>query len=170
MAVRKIVIWPNETLQKVSEWVADPVSEEVKALAADLIDTMAAKGGVGLAAIQIGIAQRVFIAQADRRNPPTVFVNPIIKELIDDPFMVDEGCLSLPGIYEKTMRYPDVILTYQDLMGEHKVAQLGGLEAQIAQHEIDHLDGRIFVEPISRIKKDIYRRKIAKFLKNNRRS
>lgn len=169
MAVRKLVLWPNEDLHRVSEWVEDPTSKETEALVSDLIETMIAKGGVGISAIQVGVAQRIFIVQADRRTPPTVYVNPIIKTLIDQPFLVNEGCLSLPGIYEEVLRYPEIILTYQDLKGEHKVIQAEGLEGQCVQHEMEHLDGKIFLEPMSLVKKDIYRRKIAKHLKLARR-
>lgn len=175
MAVRKVVVWPSATLSEVSNKVRPDWQEtdEFKRLLADMYDTMYAAGGVGLAAIQVGVPARLFVMDPTGRGrqapgAPQCFIDPVITEFIDDPVAVEEGCLSLPGVREKALRHPEIILTYRNLVMETRTAQLSGLEAQIAQHEMEHLDGKIFVETMGFAKRDLIKRKIAKTLRQRR--
>jgi peptide deformylase len=171
--IRPIVIWPDSRLEQVSEVVREDwqATDEFKRLVADMYETMYAKGGIGLAAIQVGVPARLFVADVSGRGrEPQCFINPTITEFIDEPQLVDEGCLSLPGVRERALRHLEVIVTYRDLTMVQRNAQLYGLEAQVAQHEIDHLDGKLFVQALGFAKRDLLKRKIAKTLKLQKRT
>lgn len=170
--IRKVLIWPNPELNRVSEPI-DPNSDECRELVVDLIDTMIAKGGIGISAIQIGVPARVLVIRDFKEDKNhKVLVNPVIRELIDDPFEVEEGCLSFPGVYDTALRHPEAVVRYEspsdvaDDGGSRLITdQFSGLEAQVVQHEMEHLDGRLFVSTGSVVKRDIIRRKISKHLK-----
>lgn len=185
MATRPILIWPDLTLKEVSVEVGlapegwhlpafvkeDP--EIVSGLIPDMFETMYASNGVGLAAIQVGVPLRIFVMDAYRLpdgSSKHVFVNPRL-ELFGDPVEVEEGCLSLPGVVERAMRHRELIIRAHDLKEpvEEHAWQLDDLEAQIAQHEVDHLDGKLFVDGAGTAKRDTIRRKIQKTLRERKR-
>ena len=177
----KIITWPNEILSKVSKEVdaltifqSSPI--EIKDIVEVMFAVMREQKGIGLSAIQIGVPLRIFvmdcsnISQFDKNQmniqpAPMVCINPMIVDYIGDPIEMTEGCLSFPGIFEKVMRHNEVILKCEDLTGLVSEYQLTGIEAQCAQHEMDHLDGITFATNWGRVKKDIVKRKIAKALK-----
>lgn len=164
-----VLIWPHPRLQDVS-WVVTPeelASPDFAELVANLHETLIAMGGVGLSAIQVGEPRRVFVTHIN--GVPGVYVNPAIQELLGEPVELTEGCLSLPGIYETVARHTELILTAMDLQGEVQTCQLEGLEAQCAQHEIEHLDGKLMVDSFGPVKRNILRRKIRKELKRRSR-
>lgn len=167
MAIKRIVLWPHEVLTKVSEEVLSFEAPWLKPFVADLLETMYTAKGVGLAAVQVGVLQRIFVMDATlERTSPKVFINPVIQTYIDTAVEMDEACLSLPGVHEKALRYPELIVSYYDTNGDRHVEQLAGIEAQCVQHEIEHLDGKLFVETLSVVKRDIIRRKIQKTLRH----
>jgi peptide deformylase len=166
MSVLQLVYWPSRVLAQVSEPVSfeEQASDEFKKLVADMIETMRVNNGVGLAAIQVGVPKRVFIALAPFNGSVRAYVNPQIEELIDEPALVEEGCLSVPGYSEKVLRHPEVIISAQEAYGARSRFLMYGIEAQCAQHEIEHLDGKVFVDGAGTMKRDIIRRKIHKAL------
>jgi peptide deformylase len=169
VSVRKILIWPNPVLQQESLEVGINRgfgSPELKGLIRDLLDTMYVNNGVGLAAIQVGVDLRMFVMRVPGEHAKEhVCINPTIVEFIDEARPVQEGCLSLPGIVEITMRHPQVIMYYWDELGVSHKADFYGIEAQCVQHENDHLNGKLFVESMGRVKRDIIKRKIQKTLR-----
>lgn len=166
---RPILIWPSAQLMDVSRIVSveEIQEQEFRDLVRDMFETMYAAGGVGLSAIQIGVPLRVFVM--DKTGPaaqaPKTYINPTMVELIDDPEPVDEGCLSIPGIYDKVSRYPEALMSHLTKDGEISSSQFDGLEAHIVQHECEHLDGKMAMVPKSIAGRDILKRKIAKNLK-----
>lgn len=169
---KPILLYPNTILRDVSAPVpTDPdylLGPEFRSLVTDLFETMYQGGGVGLAAIQIGVPLRVFVMDKTgaQAKAPQVFINPEIVELIDESVEMDEGCLSFPGVLEKVKRHTEVIVkSVNPQDGETKTWQLTALEAQIAQHEIEHLDGDLFLNPTSVVARDILKRKIQKYVR-----
>ncbi len=167
--IRPILIWPDPKLRAVSKPVleADFGSYALRGIVQDLFDTLAASKGVGLAAIQVGIPYRIFVMSM-LDSEPQVFINPVIMKTLGEPSLVSEGCLSLPGIYEDVERYEEVIMSAFDIAGVEALYQLSDEEAQCALHECEHLDGRMIPDSFGRVKKDIIKRKIAKYLRNRR--
>ena len=138
--------------------------EELKTLTDDMFETMHSVNGIGLAATQIGVAKQVAVIDiSPEKNEPLVIVNPAIQIL--DPSKkedYDEGCLSVPGFFEKISRPSDIKLTYQDLNGKKQEIKPEGLLTKVVQHELDHLNGRLFVDHISELKRRRIRNKIVK--------
>lgn len=173
MAIRRVLIWPDQALKAKSVEVADGVleSDYGKQLVSDMFETMYAFRGVGLAAIQVGVPLRLFVMDAysgqDGRTKH-VFVNPALEETFGDPVEVKEGCLSLPGVVERRKRYREVIVSTGPADARVRF-QLDDLEAQCAQHEIEHLDGMTLADGAGTTKRDIIRRKIAKTLRERAR-
>lgn len=171
MAILKLLLWPNPELKQVSEevdleWAR---TDQFKELLADMGETMLALGGVGISAVQVGVFDRVFVMR-DKKGGTQAFINPVITQTDGELEEKDEGCLSIPGIVEKVKRYPNVIVEALDPeTGERKHWDLGGIEAQCAQHEIEHLDGKLFADKFGAVKRDIVKRKIKKFVKLRRR-
>lgn len=159
-----LLLYPNKTLTQTSLHV-DPErakSEEFKAFVKDLQETLVWYRGIGLSAIQTGRPDRVFVMRMARGGFHT-FVNPQIVNVDDETVPMDEGCLSLPGVLEKVERYPWVAITALDIdSGETRTFDMVGIEAQCAQHEIEHLDGKMFSDPYGPVKRDIVKRKIKK--------
>lgn len=170
---RSILIWPSAQLQDVSlpVTVEFSQSEEFRDLVRDMFETMYAAGGVGLSAIQIGVPLRLFVMDKSGSNAtaPHTFINPLIVDLFDEPALVQEGCLSLPGIYEKVERYSEVLLSHTSKDGVPLTTQLDALEAQIVQHECEHLNGKMKLVPKGVAARDILKRKVAKNLRIMRR-
>ena len=163
MAIRKILKFPNQEL-RIKAKPVETFDEELKTLTDDMFDTMHSVNGIGLAATQIGVAKQVAVIDiSPEKNEPLVIVNPAIQIL--DPTKTedyDEGCLSVPGFFEKISRPSDIKLTYQDLNGKKQEIKPKGLLTKVVQHELDHLNGRLFVDHISELKRRRIRNKIVK--------
>ena len=163
MAIRKILKFPDQDL-RIKAKPVESFDDELKTLTDDMFETMHAAHGVGLAATQIGVAKQVAVIDiSPEKNEPLVIVNPAIQIL--DPTKTedyDEGCLSVPGFFEKISRPSDIKLTYQDLNGKKQEIKPEGLLTKVVQHELDHLNGRLFVDHISELKRRRIRNKIVK--------
>ncbi len=163
MAIRKILKFPDQDL-RIKAKPVETFDEELKALTDDMFETMHSVNGIGLAATQIGVAKQVAVIDiSPEKNEPLVIVNPAIQIL--DPSKTedyDEGCLSVPGFFEKISRPSDIKLSYQDLNGQKQEIKPEGLLTKVVQHELDHLNGRLFVDHISELKRRRIRNKIVK--------
>lgn len=169
MALLKILILGDKTLRSKSEPV-DRITAEVRKLAGDMIETMHAAPGIGLAAIQVGVPRRIVvvdIAHKERAAQPRVFINPEIIWSSEEMSTFEEGCLSIPNIYADVDRPAKVRLKYTDLDCMNHEIDGEGLFAACIQHEIDHLNGKLLIDHISRLKRD---RVIRKFNKPAKRS
>ena len=163
MAIRKILKFPDQDL-RIKAKPVENFDEELKNLTDDMFETMHSVNGIGLAATQIGVAKQVAVIDiSPEKNEPLVIVNPEIQIL--DPSKredYDEGCLSVPGFFEKISRPSDIKLAYQDLSGKKQEIKPEGLLTKVVQHELDHLNGRLFVDHISELKRRRIRNKIVK--------
>jgi len=163
VAIRKILKFPDQDL-RIKAKPVESFDDELKTLTDDMFDTMHSVNGIGLAATQIGVAKQVAVIDiSPEKNEPLVIVNPAIQIL--DPSKTedyDEGCLSVPGFFEKISRPSDIKLTYQDLDGKKQEIKPEGLLTKVVQHELDHLNGRLFVDHISELKRRRIRNKIVK--------
>jgi peptide deformylase len=160
MAFRKIIKYPDATLTEKSSPVSS--GEDVSQLVQDLYDTLNVAGGVGLSAPQIGYHQRVIFVKAD--GVTTEMINPVILESGSTTSM-SEGCLSFPGVSENILRSETLTVRYQTLEGETLTQDLHGLPAQVVQHEIDHLDGKLMIDHLSRLKRSMAKKRVAKVRK-----
>ncbi len=163
MTKRTILIAPDPKLKAKAKPVAK-VDAAVKKLADDMLETMYAGNGIGLAAVQIGVPQRVVVMDLDQKTgkKPRVFVNPKIVAASQETAEAEEGCLSLPDIWEKVTRPAKVTCEYLDRDGEARSVDADGMFAVCLQHEIDHLDGTLFVDHLSRLKRSMALKKLAK--------
>jgi peptide deformylase len=164
MALRDIIILPDKRLRQVSEPV-NAVDAQVRALVDDMFETMYKAPGVGLAAIQIGVPKRIVTADTakkDEEKQPQVFINPEIVWSSEEKATYEEGCLSIPEYYEEVERPAQVKVRFTDLDGKTHEIEANGLLATVLQHEIDHLNGVLFIDYISKLKRD---RVIKKFTK-----
>jgi len=163
VAIKKILKFPDQDL-RIKAKPVETFDEELKTLTDDMFETMHSVNGIGLAATQIGVAKQVAVIDiSPEKNEPLVIVNPEIQIL--DPSKTedyDEGCLSVPGFFEKISRPSDIKLTYQDLNGKKQEIKPEGLLTKVVQHELDHLNGRLFVDHISELKRRRIRNKIVK--------
>ena len=163
MAIRKILKFPDQDL-RIKAKPVESFDDELKTLTDDMFETMHSVNGIGLAATQIGVAKQVAVIDiSPEKNEPLVIVNPAIQIL--DPSKTedyDEGCLSVPGFFEKISRPSDIKLAYQDLNGKKQEIKPEGLLTKVVQHELDHLNGRLFVDHISELKRRRIRNKIVK--------
>ena len=162
--IHDILIYPDPRLHQVSQEVTE-FGESLHTLLDDMYETMIARNGVGLAAIQIGIAQRALIIniplEGEEGDDDLVqlpentleVINPVITDLSDEMVKFQEGCLSVPGFYEDIERHAAIKLTYQDRHGEHHVIEDDGFLAIALQHETDHLEGKLFIEKLSYTKR-----------------
>jgi len=164
MAVRSILTVPNAVLKQVSTPV-EAVDDELRALMDDMLETMYAAPGIGLAAVQVGVPRRVIVMDLAREGEPPQprhFVNPEITWASEEMAVREEGCLSVPEIYDEVERPARVGLKYLDYQGEQVEEDAEGLLAVCIQHEMDHLNGVLFIDHLSRLKRD---RAIAKVKK-----
>jgi peptide deformylase len=169
MAIRPLVILPDPQLRLVSEPVAE-ITPEIRRLAADMLETMYDAPGVGLAAIQIGVPKRVItmdVSKSETERQPIVLINPEILWSSEEKRTYEEGCLSIPEYYEEVERPDRVRFRYTDLDGKTIEQDADGLMATCVQHEIDHLNGVLFVDHISKLKRD---RVMTKFKKAAKRA
>ena len=164
MAIREILTVPDPVLKQKSLPV-EQVDDELRALMDDMLETMYEAPGIGLAAIQIGVAKRVIVmdlARQDEEPQPRYFVNPEILWRSDETAPYEEGCLSVPGFYEKVARPEQIRVQALDLDGNPLTLEPDGLLSVCIQHEIDHLDGKLFVDYLSPLKRQRIRQKLAK--------
>ena len=167
MSVMPIVQVPQSVLRQVAQPV-DDITDEILQLADDMAETMYEAPGIGLAANQVGVLKRVIVMDCARNDePPALWkmINPEIKWRSDDNTMMEEGCLSIPGHNAEVLRPSEVHVSYLDIKGQMQEMQATGLMAACVQHEIDHLNGVLFLEHLSRLKRDMIMRKV---LKENR--
>jgi peptide deformylase len=158
MSVRRILTVDTDmpVLKKVSEPVA-AVDDDLRALMDDMLETMYAAPGIGLAAVQVGVPKRVIvmdIARGEEPRHPRFFVNPEILWRSDETVPYEEGCLSVPDIYDEVERPAKVRLRYLDYDGNRIEEEAEGLYAVCIQHEMDHLEGVLFIDHLSRLKRD----------------
>jgi peptide deformylase len=167
MALREIIILPDKRLRLVSA-PAKSVDPELRLLIDDMFETMYEAPGIGLAAIQIGVPRRVIVmdlAKKDEPKEPRVFVNPQVLWRSDEKATYEEGCLSIPEFYEEVERSAKVRVKFLDVTGAEQELEASGLLATCLQHEIDHLDGVLFIDHISRLKRERVIKKFAKAAK-----
>ncbi len=164
MAIRDILIVPNPVLKQVSKPV-ERVDDETRALMDDMLETMYAAPGIGLAAIQVGIPLRIIVmdlAGQDEEPAPRYFINPEILEDVEELLPWEEGCLSVPDYYEDVERPRRVKIRYLDYHGKDVVEWAEELYAVCIQHEMDHLNGVLFIDHLSRLKRQRAIRKVQK--------
>ena len=164
MAIRPILIAPDPRLKAVSTPV-DKVDAETRKLAQDMADSMYAAEGIGLAAVQIGVAKRVIVMDLDQKDGKKdwrVFINPKITWASEEMATFEEGCLSVPEIWDDVERPARIKAEYLDLDGKKIEIEADGMLATCLQHEMDHLEGVLFIDHFSRLKRSIALRKLAK--------
>ena len=169
MALRPILILPDPQLRAVSARV-ERVDDGVRRLVQDMFDTMYDAPGIGLAAIQIGVPQRIVtldVAKKDEPRSPQVFINPEVVGQGEELSVYEEGCLSIPEIHEDVERPAQIRVRFLDLDGQPQEIEADGLLATCLQHEIDHLNGVLFIDHISKLKRD---RILKKFTKQAKRA
>ena len=166
--LRPVLQYPDPLLAKVSEPVAE-INDEIRALAQDLLDTLTTVGGVGIAAPQIGVLKRVVIIDVSQeKNDPDlpqdfrVFINPVVTVLDPKGHEENEGCLSVPDLRAKVKRPRRVALDALDLDGKPVHIEGEGYYGACMQHETDHLDGKLFIDYLSYLKRSLYDKKIRK--------
>ena len=156
MATRPILILPDARLRAIAEPIAE-VSDEIRTLARDMLDTMYAAPGIGLAAPQIGDLRRIVVmdlAKDDEPKAPVVMINPEILKFSEDTVTSEEGCLSIPELYYDVERPAEVTVRYTDLDGKVQEVEAKDRFAICVQHELDHLDGVLYIDYLSRLKRD----------------
>jgi peptide deformylase len=169
MALRDIIILPDKRLRSTSKPVVK-IDDDIRTLVADMFETMYDAPGIGLAAIQVGAPVRVVTMDLSKREEtgePKVFINPEIVSSSEETSVYEEGCLSIPDIHEDVERPARVRVKYLDLDGKPQEAEAEGLFATCIQHEIDHLNGVLFIDHISKLKRD---RVVKKFTKSAKRA
>lgn len=167
MAVLEILKYPDPKLTKMARPVAK-ITETTVQLINDMLDTMYAAPGVGLAATQVGVLQRIVVLDVDHENPRTnvyKLINPVIT-LSEGQLIWEEGCLSVVDFTAEVRRAEKVQVLAQDEHGKELKIDAEGLFAVALQHEIDHLDGKLFIDRISRLKRDLYTRRRKKMLRS----
>jgi len=164
MAIREILVAPDPRLRQKSKPV-ETVDDAVRALMDDMLETMYAAPGIGLAAIQVGEPLRVIVmdlAGEEEEPDPRHFVNPEILDPSEESTVYQEGCLSVPEFYEEVERPSTCRVKYLDYNGKLQILEAEGLLATCIQHEIDHLEGVLFIDHLSRLKRDLILRKLKK--------
>src|SRR5258707_14422274 len=167
MGLRAFTILHDKRLRLVSK-PAKANDPELRALVDDMFETMYEAPGIGLAAIQVGVPKRVIVmdlAKKDESKEPRVFINPQVLWRSDEKATYEEGCLSIPEFYEEVERPAKVRVKFLDLTGAEQEVEASGLLATCLQHEIDHLDGVLFIDHISKLKRDRVIKKFAKAAK-----
>ena len=164
MSVKKILTEPSKLLRQVSKTV-EKVSDEERMLMDDMIDTMYDARGIGLAAIQIGIPKRIIvmdISKDENKKEPRYFINPIIKNRNKEKAKYEEGCLSVPDQFAEIERPNTCEVEYLDYEGKKQLLKADGLLATCIQHEMDHLEGILFIDYLSKLKRSMIIKKLSK--------
>ena len=168
MSIKPIITVPDEVLKKISDPL-EMVGESEKKLAKDLFETMYNSKGIGLAAVQVGVLKRILVidvSSKEEKKTPLCFINPIIKKISDETSIYEEGCLSIPDTFIEIERPKICEVEYVDLDGKLKNIKCDGLLSTCLQHEINHLDGKLIIDHLSKLKRDIIIKKISKDKKN----
>ena len=168
MTIKPIITVPNEVLKKISDPIEN-VGESEKKLVNDLFETMYNSNGIGLAAVQVGILKRILVIDVstkEEKKNPLCFINPIIKKISDETSVYEEGCLSIPDTFIEIERPKICEVEYIDLDGKLKNIRCDGLLSTCLQHEINHLDGKLIIDHLTKLKRDIIIKKISKNKKN----
>lgn len=161
MAQLTVLHYPDPRLRKPG-LVVETIDESVRALVDDMLETMYAAPGIGLAATQVNVQKRIVVMDvSEEKNKPLVFINPNLLDR-EGEAESEEGCLSVPGFYEAVMRAQRVRVSALDRFGEPFELEASGLLAVCIQHEIDHLDGKLFVDYLSALKRERIRKKLEK--------
>ena len=169
MTVKKLITVPDEVLRKKSQNI-QKVGDDEKKLIKDLFETMYHHKGIGLAAIQIGIPKRIIVLdvmQKDNQKKPLCFINPVIKKLSNEKSKYEEGCLSIPNTFIEIERPKTCIVEYIDIDGKKKNMDCDNLLSTCIQHEINHLDGKLIIDFLSKLKKDLIIKKLSKTKQNS---
>ncbi len=164
MTIKTIITEPNKILRQKSLPV-NQVGDEEQRLMDDMLETMYNANGIGLAAIQIGVPKRIIvmdISKNDEKNSPMYFVNPKIKNKVAETSIYEEGCLSVPNFFAEINRPKKCNVEYLDYDGNKKIINAEGLLATCIQHEMDHLEGILFIDYLSKLKKNIIVKKLSK--------
>jgi peptide deformylase len=167
VAVLEVLHYPDAKLHLKALKVLS-VDESIKQLVSDMAETMYEFDGIGLAASQVNVQKRLFVMDLSREDEPRnlmVFINPEILEK-DGEVLGNEGCLSVPGIYEEVIRAETIKLKYTDLNSIEHIISCNGLMSVCIQHEIDHLDGKVFVDYLSSLKQNYIKKKMKKIFKS----
>ena len=165
MAVLKILIFPDQRLRTVAKEVL-VIDDEIKTLVSNLLETMYEGNGIGLSATQVNIHKRILVVDvSEEKDSPLVLINPKIKVLNKEEKIYSEGCLSVPGFFEEVSRPSEINITALNLEGERFTIMAADLLAVAVQHEMDHLDGKIFVDFLSNLKRQTIKRKLLKISK-----
>ena len=168
MTIKPIITVPNEVLKKISDPLEN-VGESEKKLVNDLFETMYNSNGIGLAAVQVGILKRILVIDVSTKEEeknPLSFINPVIKKISDETSVYEEGCLSIPDTFIEIERPKICEVEYIDLDGKLKDIKCDGLLSTCLQHEINHLDGKLIIDHLTKLKRDIIIKKISKNKKN----
>tara|TARA_B100001093_G_scaffold505037_1_gene561724 strand:+ start:54 stop:578 length:525 start_codon:yes stop_codon:yes gene_type:complete len=168
MSIKDIIIVPDDTLKKISNPVENLGVNEKK-LIGDLFETMYNSNGIGLAAVQVGILKRILVIDVsgkDERKKPLCFINPVIKKIGDETSIYEEGCLSIPNTFIEIERPKVCEVEFIDINGKVKNLKCDGLLSTCIQHEINHLDGKLIIDNLSKLKRDLIVKKISKTQKN----
>ena len=168
MAIREIIKLPDKRLRLISEPIKQ-IDAGIRKLVDDMFETMYKAPGIGLAAIQLGVAKRVITMDLSKKeddHQPQVFINPEILWQSEERAKFEEGCLSIPDYYEEVERPAEVKVKYLDLAGKKREIDAKGLLATCLQHEIDHINGVLFIDHLSKLKRDRVIKKFTKAAKN----
>ena len=164
MTIKPIITVPNEVLKKISNPIEN-VGESEKKLVNDLFETMYSSNGIGLAAVQVGILKRILVIDVstkEEKKNPLCFINPVIRKISDETSVYEEGCLSIPDTFIEIERPKICEVEYIDLDGKLKNIRCDGLLSTCLQHEINHLDGKLIIDHLTKLKRDIIIKKISK--------
>lgn len=167
MSQRKIIIEPDIILRKRSETL-EKVDNELRSFMNDMLETMYAAPGIGLAAVQVGVLKRLIVIDISKNNEkknPLFFINPEIVSKSNKTSIYEEGCLSLPGYFAEIERPAECKIEYLDYDGKKSEMNASGLLATCIQHEVDHLNGVLFIDYLSKLKKDMIIKKLVKHKK-----
>tara|TARA_A100001015_G_scaffold225417_1_gene254426 strand:- start:886 stop:1410 length:525 start_codon:yes stop_codon:yes gene_type:complete len=164
MSIKEIITVPDETLKKISKPI-EKIGINEKKLVNDLFETMYNSNGIGLAAVQVGILKRILVidvSSKDEQKQPLSFINPIIKNVSDETSVYEEGCLSIPNTFIEVERPKICEVEFIDIEGKVKNLKCDGLLSICLQHEINHLDGKLIIDYLSKLKRDLIIKKISK--------
>jgi len=168
MSIKNIITVPDEMLKKISEPIEN-IGVDEKKLINDLLETMYASKGIGLAAVQVGILKRILVidvSSKDEKKNPLSFINPVIRSVSDEMSVYEEGCLSIPDTFIEIERPSLCEVEYINIERKKKILKCDGLLSTCLQHEINHLDGKLIIDNLSKLKRDFIIKKISKIKKN----
>ena len=168
MTIKDIITVPDATLKKISEPI-EKIGINEKKLIKDLFETMYNSKGIGLAAVQVGVLKRILVidvSNKDGKKQPLSFINPSVKKVSNETSIYEEGCLSIPDTFIEIERPKVCVVEYIDIQGKKKYLKCNGLLSTCLQHEINHLDGKLIIDQLSKLKRDLIIKKISKSIKN----